>query len=156
MPLFVKKIDKALYQELPLLILLLLVIGLRLPNLFEPYWYGDEGIYLTIGAALRHGARLYVDIVDHKTPLIYYLAMVPSQFWFRVLNLGWMLVTTVAFYHIALRLLCRVWPAAVAGLIFVALTSLPWLMYCATGPSVVYIMGMWPATRSTMAGATPR
>src|SRR5690606_34290710 len=46
-----------------LLILLLTLFVLRIPNLAEPYWYGDEAIYLTIGTALRAGGELYATIV---------------------------------------------------------------------------------------------
>ena len=45
----IKNLDKLLDQELPLLLLLLLVVLLRIPNFFEPYWYGDEAIYLAVG-----------------------------------------------------------------------------------------------------------
>jgi len=120
------KIDTSLDRQIPLLVLLLAVVVLRIPNFFEPYWYGDEAIYLTIGNALTEGSRLYADIVDHKTPLIYYLAMVPNQFWFRVLLLGWMLVATTAFYTFALRVFKKIWPTCIATLIFVVLTTLPW------------------------------
>ncbi len=46
---------------------------LRLPSLFEPYWYGDEGIYQVIGLALRQGRLLYAGIWDNKPPLLYVL-----------------------------------------------------------------------------------
>ena len=88
---FFKKIDRFLDRQTLLLLLLVLIIILRLPNFFEPYWYGDEAIYLTLGNALKQGGQLYTTIIDHKTPLIYYLAMVPNQLYFRVLNLCWML-----------------------------------------------------------------
>lgn len=106
-----------------LLLLLLLVILLRLPSLAEPYWYGDEAIYLTIGNALRHGQRLYAQIVDHKTPLIYYFAMVPNQLWFRMVMFGWMLATTVFFYRIARKLLKNPTWAWISTLLFVLLTN---------------------------------
>lgn len=44
---------------------------LRLPSFFEPYWYGDEGIYEVIGYAMRHGRLLYQGIWDNKPPLLY-------------------------------------------------------------------------------------
>ncbi|PIV07387.1 hypothetical protein COS53_02565, partial [Candidatus Shapirobacteria bacterium CG03_land_8_20_14_0_80_35_14] len=47
---------------------------LRLPSLFEPYWYGDEGVYLALGQGIRHGLTLYSQIYDNKPPAIYYLA----------------------------------------------------------------------------------
>lgn len=110
-----------------LALMLLLVVVLRIPNFLEPYWYGDEGIYLTIGNALNNGARLYTDIVDHKTPIIYYLARVGSQFNFRLLLLLWMLGTTSAFYAIAHRFFKNKWSANLATLFFVIMTTLPWL-----------------------------
>lgn len=106
------------------LLLLALLLFLRLPNLSEPYWYGDEGIYLTIGTGLRHGLRLYRDIVDHKTPIIYWLAMAPTQMWFRTIFLLWMAAATVFFSH-ALRRLTTQRIAIAASFLFVILTSLP-------------------------------
>ena len=106
-----------------LLLLLLLLILLRLPSLAEPYWYGDEAIYLTIGNALRHGQRMYAEIVDHKTPLIYYFAAVPNQFWFRMLMLGWMLAATTFFHRVAQRVFSSTKLAWVSTLLFVLLTS---------------------------------
>ena len=121
----IKKYDKFLDRHAGLLLALLLVVLLRIPNLAEPYWYGDEGIYLTIGQSLNKGAVLYEDIVDHKTPLIYYLARVHTQLNFRILLIGWMLISTGFFYAIALQLFSKRLPATIATLIFVLLTSLP-------------------------------
>lgn len=120
-------IDRSLDKQIPLLLVLLLVVVLRIPNFFEPYWYGDEAIYLTIGNALSEGSRLYIDIVDHKTPIIYFLAMVPNQFWFRVVLLGWMLVATTAFYSISQKLFSKTWISTTATVFFVLFTTLPWL-----------------------------
>lgn len=122
-----KKVDHFLDQQTALLILLLIVVVLRIPNFFEPYWYGDEAIYLSLGNALNKGGALYTTIIDHKTPLIYYLARVPNQFYFRLLNLGWMLGTTTAFMAFVRRLFKKELPSFFAGLIMVLLTSLPWL-----------------------------
>ena len=82
------------------MLLLLLLLVLRLPNFSEPYWYGDEGIYLTIGQALNKGYRLYSEIVDHKTPLIYVFAQTGSQLYFRLLLVFWMVVATAGFYRL--------------------------------------------------------
>jgi hypothetical protein len=122
-----KKIDTWLHRHLPLLLILCFLIVLRLPNLCEPYWYGDEGIYLALGNAMRHGERLYLEIIDHKTPLIYYLAMVPSQLHFRILLMVWMLVTTVAFYYLAKALLKRPVATWISTFLFMLFTTLPWL-----------------------------
>lgn len=108
-----------------LILILAVHTFLRIPNLFEPYWYGDEGIYLTIGTALRQGRHLYADIVDHKTPLIYYFAMVPNQLWFRILNLTWMTGSIVLFYAIARKLLSNRYVVYAVTALFMLLTSLP-------------------------------
>lgn len=122
-----KRFDKWLHSHLWLLLALTLLLALRIPNFFEPYWYGDEGIYLTIGNAIRNGERLYSEIVDHKTPIIYYLAAVPNQLYFRLLTLGWMIVSTTAFYAVAGKLFKKELPTIISTFIFVFLTSVPWL-----------------------------
>ena len=124
---FLKKIEQKCEKYVEILVLWLIIIILRIPNFFEPYWYGDEAIYLTLGTGLKQGLRLYTDIIDHKTPLIYYLAMVPNQFYFRLLNLGWMLVTTALFFLVAKQLFKKNKLAFIGSLIFVLLTTLPWL-----------------------------
>ena len=121
------KIDKFLDSKLPLVILLSLVVLLRLPNFFEPYWYGDEAIYLTVGQSMNAGQQLYTQIVDHKTPIIYYLARVPDQFNFRLLLLGWMMVSTWAFFKVSKKLLKNHKAVMVSSIMFVLLTTLPWL-----------------------------
>ncbi len=79
---------------------------LRLPSLLEPYWYGDEGIYLTLGNAIRHGLTLYKDIHDNKPPVIYFMAaLTGSVFWFRFFLLAWNSVAIVAFERLAHLLL---------------------------------------------------
>lgn len=71
-----------------LLVVFFLALLLRIPSLFEPYWYGDEGVYLTIGLALRKGLVLYKEIYDNKPPLIYLLAGLSGNlFCFRFLLL---------------------------------------------------------------------
>jgi hypothetical protein len=116
-----------LRRHLGLVIILLALIILRVPNFFEPYWYGDEAIYLTIGNALNHGERLYAEIVDHKTPLIYYLARVPDQVSFRWLLLGWMLVTTTLFYVLSWKIFKKAWLATLSTATLMIFTTLPLL-----------------------------
>ncbi len=122
---FLKKIDELLDKKIPLLILLLLLILLRFPNLFEPYWYGDEAIYLTVGQGIKYGRGLYGGIVDHKTPIIYYLATVPSQVWFRILNIVWMVASTILFYRLAKKILTKQKLVWFSSLVFILLTTLP-------------------------------
>ncbi len=122
---YIVKIDLALDKQYPIFILLVLVLALRIPNLAEPYWYGDEGIYLTIGQSLNKGAVLYKDIIDHKTPIIYFLAQTHTQLNFRLLNISWMLVTTFFFYYLTKKLSKSVIAAFIASLLFVLGTTLP-------------------------------
>lgn len=79
---------------------------LRLPSLLEPYWYGDEGIYLVLGNAIRHGLTLYRDIHDNKPPLIYFMAAITgSVFWFRFFLLAWNSIAIIAFERLSHLLL---------------------------------------------------
>lgn len=55
------------------LILSVIFFLTRFPALFEPNWYGDEGIYQAIGRALRAGKLLYVGAWDNKPPTLYYI-----------------------------------------------------------------------------------
>ena len=122
---FAKKIEAYLLSKEPLIILFFLVILLRIPNLLEPYWYGDEGIYLTIGHALRQGFTLYKDIVDHKTPVLYFLAMTPSLFWFKALLMGWSIIMVGQVYEVAKKLFSSTRKAFVVATTFLLLTTLP-------------------------------
>jgi hypothetical protein len=121
----IKQLDCWLDKIAPILALLLLVLFFRLPNLFEPYWYGDEGIYLTIGNAIKKGVPLYQGIIDHKTPLIYYLATVPNQMWFRVLNFVWGGATVLLFYFLANRVIKSIKIVYLSALLFTILVSTP-------------------------------
>lgn len=75
----------------------------RLPSLFEPYWYGDEGIYQVIGMALKQGRLLYAEIWDNKPPLLYvlYALFSSDQFSLRLVSLIFGLFATVAFFFLA-------------------------------------------------------
>lgn len=104
-----------------------LVVILRLPSLFEPYWYGDEGIYLTLGLAIKKGLVLYRDIHDNKPPFLYLLAFLAgSVFWFRAILLTWMLVTVALFWDLVSRLFPQQPKITrISVLVFAILSSLP-------------------------------
>lgn len=76
---------------------------LRLPSLFEPYWYGDEGIYQVIGMALNKGRLLYTEIWDNKPPLLYmlYALFSSNQFSLRLVSLIFGLFSVTAFFFLA-------------------------------------------------------
>jgi len=85
--------------------LLALVFILRIPSFFEPYYYGDEMVYLTLGQGVRQGLTLYKDIHDNKPPLLYLTAAVAGNlFWFKVILAFWNIITIVVFYKLAKHL----------------------------------------------------
>lgn len=127
-----------------LILILILVILLRLPSLFEPAWYGDENIYLTIGQGIRKGLVLYRDITDYpnKPPLIYWLAaLARSVFGFRLILMLWNLVNVTVIWKV-LRLLLpkKPWIHYSFTLMFVLLTSLPILEGNITNGEIFMIM----------------
>jgi 4-amino-4-deoxy-L-arabinose transferase-like glycosyltransferase len=85
--------------------ILALVLILRIPSFFEPYYYGDEMIYVTLGQGMRQGLTLYKDIHDNKPPLLYVTAAAAGNlFWFKAILCFWSLITVAFFYKLAARL----------------------------------------------------
>ncbi len=62
-----------LKRYLLFLIPLILLVLLRIPSLFESYWYGDEAIYAAVADEFSQGKRLYAETWDHKPPLIFWV-----------------------------------------------------------------------------------
>lgn len=107
------------------LILFLVFLFLRLPSLFEPYWYGDEGIYLVLGQAIRKGVTLYSHIHDNKPPSLYYLAALSQTvFGFRLLLLFFM-APTIYFFHRLSQFFLSPKASKIATFIFLVLSSIP-------------------------------
>ena len=79
---------------------------LRLPSLFEPLWYGDEGIYQVIGTSLNNGKLLYAEIFDNKPPLLYWLYAIfnSDQFTIRLVSLIFGVLSIVIFFLLSKRL----------------------------------------------------
>lgn len=53
-----------------------LIIGIalvRLPTLFEPQWYSDEGIFTAIAWSMSNGTALYSGIFDNQAPGIFWI-----------------------------------------------------------------------------------
>lgn len=97
-----KRLKDFLLRHEYLIIILCLSALLRIPSLLEPYWYGDEGIYLTLGNGIRNGLQLYKDIHDNKPPLLYIVAAISgSVFWFRFLLLLWNSCSLILFDRLA-------------------------------------------------------
>src|ERR1035437_5707294 len=120
------KLEKG--KEICLLITLSLIcFFLRFPSLFEPNWYGDEGIYQTLGIGMKAGRILYRDIFDNKPPLLYLLySLVNSdQFMIRLLSLIFGLLSVIVFFYLCKRLLVNIKVSFIATTIFAILFGLP-------------------------------
>lgn len=124
-----KKFLKKLHLPTWLCILLAVVLILRIPTFFEPYSYGDETIYLTLGEAVRQDVPLYGGIHDNKPPLLYLTAAVAGNlFWFKAILAFWMLATTVVFWKFTKALFPKKGKLQkVSTIIFAILTTIPLL-----------------------------
>lgn len=84
-----------------LLVLLSIVLVLRIPSFYEPYSYGDEMIYLTLGEAIRQKIPLYLGIHDNKPPLLYITAAIAGNlFWFKAILAFWNVITIILFWKL--------------------------------------------------------
>lgn len=112
-----------------LVIILALVFLLRIPSFFEPYYYGDEMIYMSLGTGVRQGDVLYKDVHDNKPPLLYLTAaLAGSLFWFKAILAFWNLATIFVFWKLAEKLLGKNEIGIKIGtLLFALLTTLPLL-----------------------------
>jgi len=109
------------------ILMALLFVFLRLPSLFEPHWYGDEGIYLVLGQGINRGLTLYSQIHDNKPPLLYYLAAISQTvFGFRLLLSLVMIPTIYSFYRLS-KLFFKQNLSRFLTLIFLVVTSIPFL-----------------------------
>ncbi len=107
---------------------LVAVFVVRIPSLFEPFYYGDEMIYLSLGEGIRRGLILYKEIHDNKPPLLYFLAAIAGNvFWFRAILCMWMIATIVVFWHLTKTLVKNPNTVKAATLLFAFFTSLPLL-----------------------------
>lgn len=84
----------------------LLFFVLRFPSLFEPLWYGDEGIYQAIGISLNNGKLLYAEAFDNKPPLLYWIYSFfnSDQFLIRFASLIAGAVSVIFFFLLSKKL----------------------------------------------------
>jgi hypothetical protein len=110
-------------------IILAVVVILRIPSFFEPYSYGDEMIYLTLGEGIRQGVPLYLSLHDNKPPLLYILAAISNRlFWFKAILAFWNLATIIFFW----KLVSTLFPKnkllqKISTAVFAILTTIPLL-----------------------------
>ena len=118
--------SKKIISRYWLIFALLIFFFLRVPSLFEPFTYGDEGIYLALGQAANKGLVWYKEIHDNKPPMLYLVAALANNFTtYRLIYFGWSLVTILGFWQLA-KLLFPKNTSAQAGstLAFTVLTNL--------------------------------
>lgn len=120
---------KKIHAPAWVVLILAIIFILRVPSFFEPYYYGDEMIYLNLGEAVNRGMVLYRDIHDNKPPLLYLTAAVAGNvFWFRAILTGWMMITTLMFWRLAIALFPKKDKIVAASTVtFAILTTIPLL-----------------------------
>ena len=115
-----------------LIVVLFLTFVARIPSLFEPFWYVDEGVDMTVAEGLSRGLDLYKGIFDNKTPGIYLLSLVAIKvlghsIWsLRIVLSFWVLATEIALFLLTKKLFNQK-IAVVAVLVFAFLTTIPFL-----------------------------
>lgn len=123
------KLANSLHTPGWLILILALALFLRIPSFFEPYSYGDETIYLTLGEGVRQGKALYTEVYDNKPPLLYLTAALAGNlFWFKAILAFWSFATIVFFWKLVEYLFPKRYRLQqVATLVFALLTTLPLL-----------------------------
>ncbi|MBI4129839.1 hypothetical protein HY468_00835 [Candidatus Roizmanbacteria bacterium] len=123
-----------------IVVFLLLLMLLRIPSLFEPYWYGDEGITLTVGQSLGKGFVLYRDIVDNKPPLLYLLTwLFPTLTALKAITLFVSALSFVYFVKVSKQLFGSV-PNSGVLLLFILLVGTPLLEANIVNGEIVMIL----------------
>lgn len=111
--------------------LTLTVVLLRIPTLFEPYWYGDEGVTLTVAQRLFAGDTIYKDVYDNKPPLLYVLfGLMSNLFWVKFLMAIWVVINFILIWFFAQKIADRLGGNKLlyqigASLLFIYLTITP-------------------------------
>lgn len=102
---------------------------LRFPSLFEPNWYGDEGVYQTLGLALKNGRLLYQGIWDNKPPFLYilYQTLGSDQFLVRLTSLIFGLLSVIILFYLSRKLFKSLKASIISTSFFIILFGLPLL-----------------------------
>lgn len=124
-----KKLINKLHQPKWICIFLFIILVLRIPSFFEPYFYGDEMIYMALGHGIRQGVPLYSGIYDNKPPLLYIMAAIAGNlFWFKVTLAFVNLLSIFLFWKLTKLLFSKNnYLQKISTIIFGLLTTLPLL-----------------------------
>ena len=117
----------ATHESRFLFTILLVFSLLRLPSLFEPLWYGDEGIYQVLGRAMMDGRILYSGIWDNKPPLLYliYGLVNADQFLIRLLSYFVGVLSVYGVYQLTREFFSRNWIRNLTTTLFAILFAIP-------------------------------
>lgn len=122
----------------------LLFALLKIPSLFEPYWYGDEGITMAVGMAIKKGLLLYRDIYDNKPPLLYLIASIINGrlFFLKLFSLFLGMVGFWIFFRLSEFVLSTKKNTAVlvSSLLFVGLTTTPFFEGNIVNGEIVFLV----------------
>lgn len=110
-----------------LLILSVVFFILRFPSLFEPYWYGDEGVYQALGHAINNGKLLYQAIWDNKPPMLYmiYAFFGADQFWVKFASLIFGLLAIIVFFYLSRKIFRDLRASIISTSVFALFFGLP-------------------------------
>ena len=91
--------------NIPAIILYVIPVLLLIPILFFPMSF-DLSIYITAGKIISNGGKIYVDYVDLKPPLFYYLYTLiykltsGTEFNVRLFDFFWQIATLIVLYKV--------------------------------------------------------
>ena len=102
-------------------------IILRLPSLFEPHWYADEGIYQVVGRAINDGRILYQGIWDNKPPVLYliYAIFNGNLFFIKLYSLLVGVTSVIVFYFLSIKLFKKNWSIYISIGVYTILFASP-------------------------------
>ncbi len=112
-----------------LIVALVAFIILRIPSLYEPHWYGDEGVYAAITYGIENGRQLYVNLWDNKPMLIYWLYGLGDAsnrlLFIRLLNMSVGIVSLIGLHFLLKKFKVNTAAHAIGLGIFVYLMGFP-------------------------------
>lgn len=130
-------------------IIALFAVALRLPGFHPGYLSEDESLYITMGREIAGGGIQYLDVIDHKPPLLPWLyagVCLISGEWclpvLRLLTLALTLATAFLLDHIVNRVRLFERPTAFPSFMYLFLSALPWYAQELSAEVVINFMMM--------------
>src|SRR5215468_12775064 len=96
------------------MLLVLLTVFLRLPAVMHPKYIDDEGGYAVVAHELLHGGTLYINALDRRPPLLFWIytaifCVVGPYNWlpFHLIAVTWILLSMWGLYALGRELFSR-------------------------------------------------